>query len=182
MNRRVLLGIAGWLTVAVAATAAGIAAIDVLEDGITGQSVRPLDDEAVHRALSRSGTSPTMSPTMSPTTSPTMSPGATPRPSPAASSTGSSAASPDGVVTRNLATGGGTVTARCEGGRVTVVAAIPAQGFRTDDIQRGPAPSAALTFESAEEEFAVTVTCEGGAPVAHSVKDDGHHGRHRGRG
>jgi hypothetical protein len=174
MHRRVLLGIAGWLTVAVAATAAGIAAIDVLEDGITGQSVRPLDDEAVHRALSRSGTSPTMSPTMSP--------GATPRPSPAASSTGSSAASPDVGVTRNLATGGGTVTARCEGGRVTVVAAIPAQGFRTDDIQRGPAPSAALTFESAEEEFAVTVTCEGGAPVAHSVKDDGHHGRHRGRG
>jgi hypothetical protein len=166
MNRRVLLGIAGWLTVAVAATTAGIAAIDVLEDGITGQSVRPLDDEAVHRALSRSGTTP-------PTT--------TPSPSPATSSTGSSPAPSDRGVTRNLAAGGGTVTARCEAGRVTIVAAIPAQGFRTDDIQHGAAASAALTFASADEEFAVTVTCEGGVPVARSAKDDGHHGRHRGR-
>lgn len=157
MNRRVLLGIAAWLAVAVAATTAGIAAIQVLEDGITGKSVRPLDDEAVHRALSRSGTTP---------------PRQTPAVSPSPSSTGG--------VLRNLAAGGGTVTARCEGGRVTIVAATPYQGFRTDGIEHGPAASASLTFESSDEEYAVTVTCEGGSPVAHTARDDGHHGRHRG--
>jgi hypothetical protein len=156
MKRRVLLGIAGWLTVAAAATTAGIAAIAVLEDGITGRSVRPLDDEAVHRALSRSGA--------------TSAPAA---PIPGPSSTGG--------VTRNLAAGGGTVTARCEKGLATVVAAVPSQGFHTSVLGHGPAASVSLTFESDSEEYAVTVTCQGGSPVAHAAKDDGHRGRHGGR-
>src|SRR5262245_17171108 len=99
MDRRIALGIAGWLAVAVAATTAGIAAIDVLEDGITGQNVRPLDDEAVHRALSRSVTSPPPTLTVSPSASPT-----------------------DGVL-RSLGTHGGTVTARCLDGKATILAA-----------------------------------------------------------
>jgi serine/threonine-protein kinase len=159
MNRRVLLGMAGWLAVAAAATTAGIAAITVLEDGITGQNVRPLDDDAVHRALSRSGTTP-------------------PRPTLTAAPTPSSTAG----VTRSLAAGGGTVTARCEGGRVTVVAATPYQGFRTDGVEHGPAASVSLTFKSSDEEYAVTMTCDNGSPVARTAQDDGHHGRNRGGG
>jgi hypothetical protein len=159
MNRRVLLGTVGWLVLAGAATTAGITALDVLEAGITGKSVRPLDDEAVHRALSGSGA----------TSAPV-----TPAPVPSATSTGG--------VTRNLAAGGGTVTARCEGGRVTIVAAIPAQGFHTGGLEHGPAASVSLKFESTDEEYAVTVTCDNGSPIAHSAKDDGHHGGRRGRG
>ncbi|HZE31015.1 MAG TPA: hypothetical protein VE198_06210 [Actinoallomurus sp.] len=161
MNRRVILGIVGWLVVAGAATTAGVAAIDVLEDGITGNSVRALDDEAVHRALSQAGaTRPPLTPVPSPSASPT------------------------GGVTRNLDAGGGTVTARCEGGKVTVLGAIPAQGFHTDGVERGPVASASLTFESEEEEYGVTVDCQGGSPAVHVAKDDGHRGRHgrRGRG
>jgi hypothetical protein len=135
MKRRILLGIAGWLTVAAAATTAGIAAIAVLEDGITGRSVRPLDDEAVHRALSRSG-----------------------------------------------ATSAPAAPSRCEKGLATIVAAVPSQGFHTSALGHGPAASVSLTFESDDEEYAVTVTCQGGSPVAHAAKDDGHRGRHRGRG
>jgi hypothetical protein len=159
MNRRILLGIAGWLTVAVAATTAGVAAIDVLEEGITGQNVRALDDEAVHRALARSGVKaahPTL--TVSPSPSPT-----------------------DGVL-RNLGTQGGTVTARCLDGQVTILAATPAQGFHTGDIEHGPATSATLTFESDSTEYVATVTCVNGSPSVRSTEDDGHHGRHRGRG
>jgi hypothetical protein len=159
MNRRVLLGIAGWLAVAAAATTAGVAAITVLEAGITGKNVRALDDEAVHRALSRAGT-------------------AAPRPAPTASPGPSST----GGVPRSLAAGGGTVTARCEGGRVTVVTATPYQGFRTDGVDHGPATSVPLTFESSDKEYVVTVTCVNGAPVAHAAQDDGRHGRGRGGG
>jgi hypothetical protein len=162
MNRRVILGIVGWLVVAGAATTAGVAAIDVLEDGITGNNVRPLDDEAVHRALRQTGV--TRTPT-APVPSPT--------------------ASPSGGVTRNLSADGGTVTARCEGGKVTVLTAIPKQGFHTGGFDRGPAASSSLTFESAEEEYAVTVDCQGGSPAVRVTKDDGHqgrHGRHGGRG
>jgi hypothetical protein len=159
MNRRVILGIVGWLVVAGAATTAGVAAIDVLEDGITGNNVRPLDDEAVHRALRQTGVTRTP---------------ATPVPSPTAS--------PAGGVTRNLDADGGTVTARCEGGRVTVLTAIPAQGFHTDGFDRGPADSVSLTFESDEAEYGVTVDCQGGSPTVHVAQDDGHRGRHGGRG
>ncbi|GLY91769.1 hypothetical protein [Actinoallomurus iriomotensis] len=159
MNRRVLLGITGWLAVAASATAAGVAAIDVLEGGITGRSVRPLDEDAVHRALGRTGGT---------------SPAAPPSPSPSASATGG--------VTRSLGTGGGTVTARCAGGKVTIVAVTPAQGFHTDGFARGPAPSVTLKLESDEKEYGVTVACEGGSPVARSTTDDGHHGGRRGRG
>jgi hypothetical protein len=162
MNRSVILGIAGWLVVAGAATTAGVAAIDVLEDGITGKNVRALDDEAVHRALSRAGATRTST---------------TPVPSPSAT--------PPGGVARNLTAGdGGTVTARCEGGKVTVLAAIPAQGFHTDGLDRGPSASSSLTFESADEEYAVTVDCQGDSPAVHVARDDGHRGRgrHGGRG
>jgi hypothetical protein len=159
MNRRVLLGIGGWLVVAAAATTAGIATLDMLEAGITGKNVRPLDDEAVHRALSRSGA----------TSVP-----ATPAPSPSATSAGG--------VTRNLDAGGGTVTARCASGRVTIVAATPAQGFHTGSLDHGTAAAVSLKFESAEEEYAVTVTCDNGSPTVHSAKDDGHRRGRRGRG
>jgi hypothetical protein len=155
MNQRVLLGIAGWLAVAAAATTAGIAAIDVLEGGITGKNVQPLDDEAVHRALSRAGV------TSIPAT-----------PTPSAS----------GPALRNLSVQGGTVTARCSGGRVTVVAAIPAQGFRADGIEYGPATSVAFTFESDAAEYRVSVTCDGDRPTARSTADDHHGGRRGGRG
>jgi hypothetical protein len=156
MNRRVLLGILGWLAVAATATGAGVAAIGVLEDGITGPGVRPLDSEAVGRAPSRTGV---------------VSAPPAPGPSPSAPAAGRG-------VTRNLAAGGGIVTARCDGGQVTIMAWTPAQGYRADDLNRGPAVTAALTFTSDRLEYAVTVTCEAGAPVAHSEKDDGHHGRH----
>lgn len=159
MNRRVLLGVVGWLAVAAAATTAGVAAIDVLEEGITGKNVRPLDDEAVRRALSNAGTTPPRPPLTA---------------APSQSSTGG--------VTKSLAAGGGTVTARCEAGRVTIVAATPYQGFRTDGIDRGPAKSASLTFKSSDTEYAVTVTCANGTPSAHAARDDGHRGRHGGRG
>jgi hypothetical protein len=161
MNRRVLLGIVGWLVLAGAATTAGIATLDMLETGITGKNVRPLDDEAVHRALSRSAAT-SVPVTPAPSSSPAVTPAA--------------------GVTRNLATGGGTVTARCAGGQVTVVAAIPAQGFHTGGLEHGPAAALSLTFESADEEYAVTVTCDNGSPVVHSAKDDGHRRGRRGRG
>ena len=151
MNRRVLLGIVGWLVLAGAATTAGIATLDVLEDGITGKNVRPLDDEAVHRALGRSGATPAP---------------LTPAPSPSTT--------PAGGVTRNLAAGGGTVTARCSGVQATIVAAIPSQGFHTDGLEPGPAASVSVQFESEDEEYTATVTCESGAPIVRSAEDDGH--------
>jgi hypothetical protein len=159
MNRRVPLGIAGWLTVAVAATGVGIAALGVLEDGITGSRVRPLDQDAVRRELSGTG-APPVSP------SETASPGVK---------------VPGGdEVTRVLRTDGGTVTAACAAGRARLVAWYPAQGFGADDLERGPAAVVSLKFKSDDAEYEVTVECAADGPAVRTRKDDGH-GRH-GRG
>jgi hypothetical protein len=170
MDRRILLGVAGWLSIAAIATAGTVMAIGVLEDGITGSSVRPLDHDAVQGALSRSSAEP-----RSPSTGQATSPATAPSPS----------ASPPrggGAVTRVFAAGGdsGTVTARCAGGRVTLVSWSPGQGYRADDLERGPAKAAALSFTSDEEEFRVSVSCGPDGPIAQTSQDDGHHGRGRG--
>jgi hypothetical protein len=149
MRRRAIFVAALWLAIAAAATAAGVAAIDVLGDGITGSEVRPLDGEAIRRALSHATASTTAWP--DPSTPP-----------------------PSGAVTRNLDAGGGTVTARCAGERVTLLAWTPAQGFRAEEVSRGPATVASLKLTSDSDEYEVTVTCASGVPVAHPVKDDGH--------
>jgi hypothetical protein len=150
MNRRVLLGAAAWLAVAATATGAGVAAIGVLEDGITGSRTPPLDRESVQRALSRTGAAVATVPASSP-------------------------AAGEGI-TRVLGTGGGTVTARCAAGRVTLLSWTPAQGFRADKIVRGPANVASLKFESNTQEYKVTVGCDGRGPKISTSKDDGHHG------
>jgi hypothetical protein len=163
MKRRILLGAAGWVAVAATATAGTVAAIGVLEDGITGSAVRPLDGDDVQRALSRPGAEPQSQATAVPT-----SPTATPAPG------------RSGTVTRVLAAGGGTVTARCAAGKVTLVAWSPAQGYRADDLAPGPAATASLSFTSDAAEYVVTVHCGAAGPVARASKDDGHHGRGRG--
>jgi hypothetical protein len=72
------------------------------------------------------------------------------------------------------------VTASCAGGRATLVTWTPAQGYRADDLVRGPATTPSLTFKSDRQEYRVTVGCAAGEPVAHSGKDDRHGGRGRG--
>lgn len=151
MNRRVLVGVAGWLTVAAAATGVGIATIGVLEDGLTGDNVRPLDDAAVRRALRQSEPPPA-------TSSPS------PRPS------------PDGA-TKVLDARGGTVTITCSHGRATLESWVPAQGYRADDVAAGPAVAPRLTFKSDRTEYTVTAGCENGSPVVHTSEDDRHGGR-----
>jgi hypothetical protein len=151
MNRPVLFGAAAWLAVAAAATGAGVAAIGVLEDGITGSRTRAVDAESVRRSLSQTAAPPDVVPTTSPTAG-------------------------EGVM-RVLGAGGGTVTARCAAGLVTLVSWTPAQGFRADDPVPGPADVASLKFKSDAQEYKVTVACDGGEPKVSTSGDDGHHGR-----
>ena len=163
MRRRVLLGIAGWLAALVAAIGVGLAAIGVLEDGITGSGVRTLDRDSVRRELS-SPAAPAGDVRPSPET------GVSPP------SAGTGAPRRD-EITRVLSTEGGTVTAACAGGLARLVAWSPRQGFEAEKEVRGPAAEAAVTFESDDAEYDVTVTCGPGGPSAGTVKDDGH-GRH----
>jgi hypothetical protein len=69
-----------------------------------------------------------------------------------------------------IATAGGTVLARCTGGRAEVVSATPAQGFRvqTEDEDGGPR----VRFRAGDVRIEVNLTCADGRPVAAIENDD----------
>ncbi|WP_061289007.1 hypothetical protein [Herbidospora cretacea] len=63
----------------------------------------------------------------------------------------------------------GSVTAACSGGRAVLLSWTPAQNHSVEDVERGPAATASVTFESADDRTAtVTVRCPG--PVASVVR------------
>lgn len=98
--------------------------------------------------------SPSASPPVSPSASPSVPPSAAP---PAASPSGRS---------RAIDTPGGSVIARCENGLVTLRSWRPAQGFQTDDAERGPARQVQVEFEAEERDVQVEISCSAdGVPV-----------------
>lgn len=148
---RSLLTIGGWLVAAAAATTVGVVAVGAIGSGIAGTTAHPLSHSEVTRALA---TARTPTPVPSPSESPT--------------ATGAQGGS------RVLGTKGGTVLARCSGGKVSLVSWSPAQGFETDDIRRGPARTASIKFESDRVEITVRVDCPSGAPTAHVATETRH--------
>jgi hypothetical protein len=72
------------------------------------------------------------------------------------------------------ATTGGSIVARCSAGDVTLLSWSPAQGYRTDDVEPGPATAATVKFKADRTEVWVTVTCVAGEPTAASSVDNGH--------
>lgn len=141
---RSLLAVGGWLLAACLATLVGVVAVRAIGSGIVGGTARPLDHDQVGRALA----------------------GSTPQPS-----GGTSVTPPPGSTTRTLSTAGGTVTARCAGGKATILAWSPAQGYRADDVDRDPDDSVRLTFESDPRDITVTITCAAGVPAAHTATE-----------
>jgi hypothetical protein len=70
-----------------------------------------------------------------------------------------------------LVSQGGSVMASCQSGRAYLQYWSPNQGYRSDDVFRGPALQASLVFESFRSALRVLVTCKGSRPVAHVSPD-----------
>jgi hypothetical protein len=75
----------------------------------------------------------------------------------------------------SFSSAGGSVSAHCLSGRVTLTSWIPAQGYRSDGYVQGPATTAWVKFTSATSEVTVTVTC-GSAGPSFSAAADNHGG------
>jgi hypothetical protein len=97
-------------------------------------------------------------------------PSAAPTPSPATSSM--AAAPPAGGATQPATAGtlltsaDGTVTASCQPGGAYLQVWSPDQGFEADDVARGPATVASVTFEGSGGGVIMHVSCSSGTPVA----------------
>ena len=82
----------------------------------------------------------------------------------ASASTWSPAAVQAGV---HLLSGDGSVTATCRSGAAYLVSWRPDNGYRADDVYRGPAAIARVLFSGQSDSVLVRVSCSGGTPIAH---------------
>jgi hypothetical protein len=163
MRHRPLLAVAGWLAAAVAATLTGLAAVQVIGDGITASADGGvLTPRQVERQLASATASPSADPSAG-------SPAATRT---AAPSAGPSSAASAGAARKVFSTPGGTVVAECSGAAVLLVSWAPAQGFGVKRADRGPDEHADVTFEGAASKVELRVRCVNGRPTA-SWKQDG---------
>jgi hypothetical protein len=155
------LAVAGWLVTAALAAGVTLAAVSVLGSGIFGGSTQTMSQEEVDRALAAVTVSPEPDTASSP--APT---------GPSAQSPTTGPPEPAGSDPTVVSSAGGRVIARCTGTAAEVLSWTPAQGFRTEKIERGPAPEVQVEFESDDRDVKVDLRCEDGTPTA-EIDDDG---------
>jgi hypothetical protein len=163
VRSRVLIGVGAWLLGAVAATGGSMFAVNRLDQDLLAQQDRQISVSAVNAELALEKAE---LPSASPSPSASKRPTATrhrharhhARPAPARTLHGVLLASPDG-----------TVVAACERGGAYLMYWSPQQGFEADDVVRGPAPIASVSFRSWSDGIAMHVSCRDGAPVARQV-------------
>ncbi len=193
VHGRILLGVSAWLLGAGAATGGSMLAVSLLGQGMTGAAGSELSGTAVSQALAsasqaaRAAPVPLASATVKPPGPDSARPSAhsTPRPSatpatPVASSSSAPAAgvttaappqspqpaSTDGTV---LTSQGGEVVAACENADAYLISWSPQQAYQVDNVSRGPAAQAQVSFESDPNQVIMTVTCTDGVPSATST-------------
>ncbi|MDG4792908.1 septum formation initiator [Micromonospora sp. WMMD1082] len=156
MGRRTFLAVAGWLATAVAATLIGLAAIQLVGESLTGTPGGVRSQEEIARALAEPA--PTGAPP--PGTAP---PGPTASPASPSAEPGNR---------RSFSTAGGSAVAECVPGGVWLEYWSPRQGYRVDDVDRGPDDDAEVTFVGPSGEYELSVRCVDGVPVQDPDDDD----------
>jgi hypothetical protein len=155
------LAVAGWLVTVALAAGVTLAAVSVLGSGIFAGSTQTMSQAEVDRALAAVTVSPEPGTAGSPAPTGTSAPSPTTDPP-----------EPAGSDPTVVSSAGGRVIARCTGSEAEVLSWTPAQGFRTDKVERGPAAEVRVEFESDDRDVKVELRCEDGRPTA-EVDDDG---------
>ncbi|MFJ5993230.1 hypothetical protein [Lentzea sp. NPDC092896] len=144
MERRGALMAGAWLLAALAAAGVGTVALDLVGEGLLGPQTQALTQEEVARAL-EAGERPQTTTQQSPTTTTEV------RGAP-----------------RGLTVLGGSIVAECANGLVTLTTWTPDPGYRSHDVNQGPAAQAFVKFKAdrVKRESRVTITCLNGEPQA----------------
>jgi len=142
-------GVAAWAAALGAALVVGLTAVGAVGAGLLGPGPQPLTPAEVDARLASAEPAAEPVAPASPPAVPPADPGTAPE---------------------VIATAGGTVLARCTGGRPEVVSATPAQGFRvqTEDEDGGPR----VRFRAGDMRFEVNLRCVDGRPVGDVEVDD----------
>jgi hypothetical protein len=184
VKSRFLVGVGAWLLGAAAATSGSMIAVNQLAHGLLGPQAQQLSeanlsvnpDAASDRhdpsapgrgaadaarkgsAASRRRSAVKVAKSAAPVAK---SAAPTPTPSPRQSLAGTLLQSPDG-----------SVMAVCQTAGAYLQYWSPDQGFEADDVNRGPAAVASVSFEGPAGEVILRVSCVSGKPVAHLSHDD----------
>jgi hypothetical protein len=162
VRSRFLFGAGAWLLGAVTATTGSMIAVGALAHGLLSPQTQLLAG-APGAADLDVGDSPT--PTASPSISPTPSASsAAPSPGPSPVAGG---AAPQSAAPTLLTSADGSVLATCQPGGAYLVYWSPDQGYSADNVNRGPAPVASVTFSNTAGGVVMRVSCQSGTPVAH---------------
>jgi hypothetical protein len=170
VRSRILLGVSAWLLGAVSATAGSLYAVDQLGEGLLAQHSKEISVATVNAQLAlensdRAGRAATPIATPSPSPS-------SPRPHAHQRTAGAHPSRPPRPVplpsSKLLTSRGGTTAASCDNGLARLVYWSPAQGFEADDVSKGPARVASVTFTDNSGGVMMRVSCSStGVPVAH---------------
>ncbi|MEU0645173.1 hypothetical protein [Streptomyces umbrinus] len=177
MPSRTFLALAGWTAAAVAATLTGLAAVEIIGDGITGSTDgKAISAKQVERQLEAAKGSLSPDPGQSQgqgqgqgegqgTATPTATPDTgTPTPTPSPTAT---------AVRKTFSTLGGTAIAVCEGATVRLLSWAPAQGYGVDSADPGPDDEhVEVKFEGSAGKVELRVRCVNGRPSGSWKQDD----------
>jgi hypothetical protein len=170
VGRQPLLVIAGWLGAAVLAMFVGLAATNVIGNGLTTSAGEPVSQAEVDQLLA-----------VAPPTAPSSAtPSTDDRSSAGPSSAGPSSAGPSSIpgpaARTTFPTRGGTITAECVGARVHVLTMTPIQGYSVHDrIASELQSSVEAEFRSDSDNHdrvKVDLHCVSGKPVLTPHDDD----------
>jgi hypothetical protein len=152
-------GVIAWCVGAALAVGVGMLALSAIGVGLTDRALPPLAAGAMES--SAAGTTPVAS---ARATRPPLN--------------GATAKAVPSVTEQILSIDGGSVAARCTDDRVYLASWSPAQGFRVDEVRRGPATTATVKFVSTRREYTMRVRCVAGVPQG-SVEGEEHAGEDR---
>ncbi len=143
-----------WLAGAATSVVIGLVALSLIGNGFADGPLQPLTPAAA--TPMSSGTTASDDPFTATHT-------ITPAPKDASvsappASTGNTSAATD----RSVSSGGGTAVFRCQPGGAYLVAWSPGPGFEADDLVRGPASAARITFEGRQSTYEIVARCSEG--------------------
>jgi hypothetical protein len=177
VHGRIYLAVAAWLLGASAATGGSLVAVSLLGQSLAAPPTQQLTVAAVNRALANASNEPATTAAPTPTARPSPSPShrATAAASPSAVTTSPSAvaaapaatsATPAPTTGTLLTSAGGSVVATCESSGAYLISWSPQQGYLAEDVVRGPAPQAKVTFLAGQSGVRMSVSCNASVPSA----------------
>jgi hypothetical protein len=164
--RPIAASLAAWTAAAGAAIAVGMIALSLIGTGLNDGPIENLNATTVSESTPGVPTTPVRTTSAPAVSAPTST---TPNRLPPTTAT---TAAPPKSSDRTVVTHGGTVIARCVPAGAYLVGWSPAVGYQPDNIVRGPASFAHITFSNRSRDVRITITCVSGTVQPLIQEDD----------